>query len=92
MKQITVYTQPGCQPCRAVKRWLSEREIPFAETDITQDPEALDFVTGELGYKQAPVVVMAQPVSHDSPVGYYSFSGFNPGELEKVAGSLLAAA
>lgn len=90
MKTLTVYTQPNCQPCKAVKRWLDNRAVPYATVDITQSPEALDFVTAQLGYKAAPVVVLAQP-NGDSE-GYFSFTGFNPGELEKVQDALTPAA
>lgn len=83
----TVFTQPGCQPCRAVKRWLGDRDIAFSEVNIAESPEDLEFIKG-LGYMQAPVV--AYEVDGETK----HFGGFNPYELEdlqKHQDALLAA-
>lgn len=92
MKKITVYSKPACPQCTAVKRWLSSREIPHEVLDISQDPSAFDFVTAQLGYKQAPVVTLTSPMPEGALDGIYSFSGFNPGELEKITEELGAPA
>lgn len=73
----TVFTQPGCQPCKAVKRWLSDRDIAFSEVDIAESPGDLQFIKG-LGYMQAPVVV------YEVDGERRHFSGFNPYELEAL--------
>jgi glutaredoxin-like protein NrdH len=57
---ITLYTSPGCQPCKATKRWLDKRDIPYSEVDITlpeneKDAEAVR----ALGFKEAPVVIVS---------------------------------
>lgn len=51
----TLYTQPGCGPCIAVKRQLTTRNIPFELKDIRQDANALARVK-ELGYTGTPVL------------------------------------
>jgi len=48
MSSITVYTQPSCGPCTAVKRWLTVNNLPFTEKGPT---EAL-----QEGYRTTPVV------------------------------------
>jgi glutaredoxin-like protein NrdH len=53
---ITVYTSPGCQPCRATIRKLNQLGIEYNRIDVTQDDEALAYIKG-LGYLQAPVIV-----------------------------------
>lgn len=73
----TVFTQPGCQPCRAVKRWLSDRGIAYDEADVSSEPKALAQLK-EWGYMQAPVVAYEV----DGEVKH--FSGFNPYELEDL--------
>lgn len=53
---ITVYTKPACVQCNATFRALDKAGIDYTTVDISQDPEARDYVMG-LGYLQAPVIV-----------------------------------
>ena len=55
---ITVYSKPNCQPCRATKRWLDKRDIPYTEVDITTSPADLEAITA-LGFQEAPVVIVS---------------------------------
>ena len=73
----TVFTQPGCQPCRAVKRWLDSRDIAYSEVDVTESPEDAQFIK-DLGYMQSPVV------AYEVDGERRHFSGFNPYELEDL--------
>lgn len=54
-KEVILYTQPGCGPCVAVKRFLVKHEIAHLTLDIRENPEALKRVQ-ELGYNGTPVV------------------------------------
>jgi mycoredoxin len=56
--QITMYIRPWCGSVMRVKRWLDQREIPYAEVDITKDPEAARRVE-ELngGYRSVPTLL-----------------------------------
>lgn len=59
MEPITVYTTgPSCQKCRMTKRMLDTKGVPYVEVDITENPDARAYVTGDLGYSVAPVVVV----------------------------------
>lgn len=78
MKTITVYTQPGCQPCNAVKRWLSRRGIDHTIVDVTTSPDDLAAIKA-LGYATAPVVI----VSNGDPETDLHWNGFNPNFLER---------
>lgn len=69
---VTVYSQPSCQQCHATTRSLTSKGVEHKVVDISQDPEARDFVIG-LGYMQAPVVV----------AGDDHWSGFRP---DKISG------
>ena len=73
---ITVYTKPACVQCTATYRALEKAGIEFATIDISQDPEARDFVMA-LGYLQAPVVV----------AGDDHWSGFRPDRIKTLAAS-----
>jgi glutaredoxin-like protein NrdH len=71
---ITLFTKPGCQPCRATKRALDERGVVYDEVDVTVVPGALERVKG-LGFLAVPVVV----------AGSVSWSGFRPDLVAGIA-------
>lgn len=71
---VTVYTQPGCQPCRAVYRKLTELGVEFDIRDVSTNEDDLKKVR-ELGYQQVPVVV-ASDGSH--------WYGYVPDKLESL--------
>lgn len=56
MASVIVYTSPSCQPCKATKRFLTEKGIPFEERDVTASQEAAAAVAA-LGYRGLPVIV-----------------------------------
>lgn len=66
---ITVYTKPGCFGCRKTVEKFSAAHLDFEEIDLTQEPAALEYVTEELGYSQAPIVVVDD---------HFHWSGLNP--------------
>jgi mycoredoxin len=39
-KRIVMYTTPWCGDCRAAKKFLAARGIPYEEVDIDQNPDA----------------------------------------------------
>ncbi len=43
-KKIVMYTTPWCRDCKAAKKFLAERGVPFEEIDIEQRPEAAQIV------------------------------------------------
>jgi mycoredoxin len=43
-KKIIVYTTSWCRDCKATKRFLDERGIPYEEVDIERHPEAAEIV------------------------------------------------
>ncbi|MEV8249451.1 glutaredoxin family protein [Microbacterium sp. NPDC076768] len=59
MEPLRVYTTgPSCGKCEMTKRMLKAKGIPFIETNISHDEAAREYVTVELGYSTAPVVVV----------------------------------
>ena len=70
---IRVYTSPQCQQCNAVKRWLTQRNVPFATVDISLDENAVALAALKaLGYTQAPVVFVGAGATPD--VHWYGFN------------------
>lgn len=43
-KRIVVYTTPWCSDCRAAKKFLAAKGLPFEEIDIESTPGAAEFV------------------------------------------------
>ncbi|MEW1813254.1 glutaredoxin family protein [Pseudarthrobacter phenanthrenivorans] len=77
-KTVTVYSQPGCQPCRAVKHWLDKRGIEYRWVDVTQSPADADAIRA-LGYTGTPVTI----VSTGDPATDLHWHGFNPDHLAR---------
>ncbi|MDF9748669.1 glutaredoxin domain-containing protein [Arthrobacter sp. ES3-54] len=84
---VTLYTSPGCQPCRATKRWLDKNDVTYTVKDVTEDPADLAAVK-ELGYIAAPVVI----VSTGDPETEIHWQGFHPDNLKKYTHSTKEAA
>jgi glutaredoxin-like protein NrdH len=71
---ITVYSRPDCEPCKATIRKLNQLGLPHQKIDVTEEPDALDYIRG-LGYLQAPVVV----------AGDDHWSGYRPHRIKELA-------
>lgn len=79
---VTVYTTGrACMQCALTENVLADLGIPFIECDITlvENVAARDYIIGDLGYTQAPVVVVDE---HDH------WSGFQPEQVKRLASRL----
>ncbi len=76
MATITVYSKPQCVQCTATYRALDRAGLDYDVVDISENPAARDYVTEELGYMQAPVVVVDNQ-DH--------WSGFRPDHISRLA-------
>ena len=72
----TVYTKPACVQCNATYKALDKEGLDYEIVDITEVPEARDYVMA-LGYLQAPVVV----------AGGEHWSGFRPDRIRAISGA-----
>ncbi|WP_043120511.1 glutaredoxin family protein, partial [Sinomonas humi] len=54
---ITVYSKPACVQCTMTKKALEKKGLAYREVDVTESAAALEYITEELGYSQAPVVI-----------------------------------
>lgn len=75
---MTVYSKPNCVQCTATYRALDGKGIEHQVIDLTTNAAALEYVMGELGYSQAPVVVVDE---HDH------WSGFRPDKIAQHVAS-----
>ena len=69
-----LFTQPGCQPCKAVERKLVQYGIPYIIHDISTDENARERVRA-LGYTQTPVIIASDGTS---------FSGLHLGKIRSL--------
>lgn len=76
---VTVYTTgPDCQQCRLTKKALDRAGISYIEVDLRHNDDARSHVTDELGYTQAPVVIVDQGGEQTH------WSGFQPSQLTRL--------
>lgn len=77
--RVTVYTTgPQCMQCRLTTSLLEKLKIPFSVMNLRENDEALEYVTEELGYSQAPIVcVDGEPEHH--------WSGFQDDQIKRLA-------
>ncbi|MCG5103926.1 glutaredoxin family protein [Oceanobacillus alkalisoli] len=55
---ITVYTTTQCPYCKMVKDFLNEKDIPFKEVNVENDPAMMQKVveqTGQMGVPQTEI-------------------------------------
>lgn len=72
---VKMYTKPKCVQCNATYRKLEAEGIKYEVIDLSENPDAIEEIK-ELGYLQAPVVV----VDKDN-----HWSGFRPDKIEALA-------
>lgn len=73
---VTVYVTPTCVNCPKTIHLLKEANIVHTVVDLTTDLEAYKYVTQDLGYKQAPIVIVSDGVEQ------VSWSGHNHEHLQ----------
>ena len=78
MYTLTVYTTPDCIRCTATCRQLDKVSLTYRTIDVTTDPASRTYVTDELGYTEAPVVVVDQDEANH-------WSGFRPDLIKALA-------
>lgn len=69
---ITVYTQPGCRPCKRVLSKLLDAGLPHRAVDVTTDPVAKQTLV-DMNAKSVPVVIAD---------GYQPIVGYQPDLLK----------
>jgi glutaredoxin-like protein NrdH len=72
--QVTVYTTPTCPQCEMTKKTLTKGNVRYEVVDLSVDSEAMAYVTKDLGYSAAPVVV----------AGGQHWSGFRLGLIQNL--------
>lgn len=55
-KNITIYTTPTCQFCKAAKELFEKSEVSYEEKDVTEDAEARTAMIQKSGQLGVPVI------------------------------------
>ena len=75
MKQVIVYTQPGCLPCKRVIDKMWDAGIDPEIIDISRDLVSKDYLTRWLGAKSTPVI---------EADGFDPVIGYQPDKLKEI--------
>ena len=70
---MLLYSQPGCPPCVAAKKFLKARQVAFEYKDVQADPAALLELV-ELNSRSTPTIVVGDEV----------MIGFDPERLDAL--------
>lgn len=73
-RQVIVFTQPDCPPCRVVKAFLEERGIAFEERDVRSDPQAVRDLVEIYESRSTPTIIVGDEV----------MIGYDPDRLEQM--------
>ena len=76
---VTVYSKPNCVQCTGTYRFLDNAGIEYRVVDLNETPSALEYVTEDLGYSQAPVVVVDD---------HNHWSGLRPDKIAALAAAM----
>ena len=79
---VTVYTQPGCQPCKATVRMLTRLGVPFEVLDVRADKAAGEYARS-LGFLETPVVVASWGGAFSDHT--QTWAGFHPELIEALS-------
>lgn len=71
---LELYTKNNCIQCKMTKKFLNEHNINFAEKNITETPEYIDYLKSK-GFRSVPVLE-----DNDQPI----INGFRPDLLKKL--------
>lgn len=56
MPSVKVYTRTTCAPCQMLKRWLQNKNVPYTEVNVDDDPELMDEIIQQTGFQMVPTV------------------------------------
>jgi glutaredoxin-like protein NrdH len=71
---IILYSKANCVQCTQTKKMLDQLTVEYKVIDLTTSESDYKYVTEELGYKSAPVVIVFNAIGGIAK----SWAGFNP--------------
>ncbi|WP_198414398.1 glutaredoxin-like protein NrdH [Cryobacterium luteum] len=73
---VTVYSKPACIQCTMTYRALDKAGVTYTVVDVTENAAALEYVSEDLGYSSAPIVVVDE---------HNHWAGFRPDRIAALA-------
>lgn len=95
IKEIIVFSKNNCMKCEMTKKALSRKNIPFRSINMQEDTNtyaefndrtAFDYVTQDLSYQMAPVVLV-RTISETNVESQYSWCDFRHDRIKKLVES-----
>ena len=77
-EMVTVYSKPACIQCTMTYRALDKASVMYTVVDVTENEAALEYVSEDLGYSAAPIVVVDE---------HNHWAGFRPDLIAALAQS-----
>ena len=77
-EMVTVFSKPACIQCTMTYKALDKAGVTYTVVDVTENAAALEYVTEDLGYSAAPIVVVNE---------HNHWSGFRPNRIAALAQS-----
>ena len=71
-EMVTVFSKPACIQCTMTYKALDKAGVTYTVVDVTENAAALEYVTEDLGYSAAPIVVVDE---------HNHWSGFRPDRI-----------
>jgi len=57
-EMVTVFSKPACVQCTMTYKALDKAGVTYTVVDVTENAAALEYVTEDLGYSAAPILVV----------------------------------
>lgn len=82
---ITVYSKPNCPYCVMAKNYLQQNNFEYEEIDITQNPEAREFLLNE-GHRTMPQIYHKNKLLVEG--GAQALTRLNPATVRELIGEV----
>lgn len=78
--ELIVVSQTTCSPCKVLKNYLKNEEIPYKEVNLTDHPEEIE----KYDVSSTPVTILMDSDGEEVA----RVNGFNPDEISDLASQL----
>jgi glutaredoxin 3 len=81
LAKVIMYSKDPCPYCVNAKRLLNEKGVSFEEIDLTDQPEEMQRIKNETGWRTVPIIM----INDELIGGYMDMKALDEsGELDKL--------
>ncbi|NOY35470.1 MAG: glutaredoxin family protein [bacterium] len=62
MKNVIIYTTPGCIYCKVAKDFFDENNVKYTEYDLSEDAEKRDEMVKKTGQMSVPMIEIGDDI------------------------------